>query len=319
MLWLCNSCGPKIRKEELANRRKISEGYARGKVPSDVLCGRYDVQRLITRRLDLALSRLPYSESSLLAQKRVAIIGCGALGSGVARLLAKAGIGHLLFVDGDLMGWENIRRHELGSRHFRKPKASGMAREIAGDIPEIGSVEARDSTIQSLLRMFPNALCQMDLVVSCTGVWAADVAVENNLRTLSAVKRPSAIYGWMEAHAVAAHAVYVSTDGPRFQDGFDDTGDFHLPASEGGKPTPPECGGSTSPFGAIELSAAQSLVARLALDVLRGKVASPLWRTWLADADALAEAEARWTTQWVQSRGQPSQWGGIQAAEWAFP
>ena len=54
-----------------------------------------------------------------------------------------------------------------------------------------------------------------------------------------------------------------------------------LPAVAGGRPPPPECGGASTPFGAIELSNAQALVAGLAVDALRGIEKGPAWRSWL--------------------------------------
>jgi tRNA A37 threonylcarbamoyladenosine dehydratase len=45
---------------------------------------------------------------SALAQKKITLIGCGALGSEVANMLAKAGLQQLVLVDGDLLDWDNI-------------------------------------------------------------------------------------------------------------------------------------------------------------------------------------------------------------------
>jgi hypothetical protein len=123
----------------------------------------------------------------------------------------------------------------------------------------------------------------------------------------------------MEAHALASHAVFLDNRGARLADGFDESGRFLLPVVAGGKPAPPECGGSTTPFGAVELSQAQSLVARLAMDVLRGLETAPNWHSWLADSIMFEEAEASIATEWVAARGKPDDAGGFYAAEWSFP
>lgn len=49
----------------------------------------------------------------LLAQSRVAIVGCGALGSMQAELLARAGVGFLRLIDRDYVEWSNLQRQAL--------------------------------------------------------------------------------------------------------------------------------------------------------------------------------------------------------------
>ena len=60
--------------------------------------------------------------------------------------------------------------------------------------------------------------------------------------------------------------------GSSYSSGFDEVGNPRMTASVSHKPVPAECGALTSPFGAIELSHAEALTARLTLDFLRGKV-----------------------------------------------
>jgi hypothetical protein len=274
------------------------------------------MQRLPTERLDIATSRLPYADAVALSDKRVVVVGCGALGAGVARLLAQSGIGHFALVDPDSLGWENIRRHELGAPHVGRAKAKALAAILRRNIPEIGSAESYEKTFYEFAGSNEQVATTADLVISCTGDWSADASVESFMR--SGVSAGVAVYGWMEAHALAAHAVLIGKDGPRLQDGFDESGEFRLPATDGGKPAPPECGGSTSPFGAVELAAAQALVARIAIDVLRGKAQPPAWRTWMTDAAALQEAEAAWSPKWLALKGTPPEWSGVVASEWLF-
>lgn len=48
-----------------------------------------------------------------ITEKRVLIIGCGALGSANAENLARAGIGELILVDRDYVEWSNLQRQQL--------------------------------------------------------------------------------------------------------------------------------------------------------------------------------------------------------------
>lgn len=304
---------PRDHKGMPQHRRVMEFGYDRGKAPSSVLCGRYTLTRIKADALDAANTRLPYGERDRLARSRVAVIGCGALGSGVARLLAKSGVGHLVLVDPETLGWENIRRHQLGAGYVGHAKASALAAAIAQENPDIGSATAIDVRIQALLASDPAAFKDIDLVVACTGSWAANAALDHHLSSTGA--EFPALYAWMEAHALASHAVLVMPGGS-FRAGFDAAGQPRMEASNSLKPAPAECGGFTSPFGAIELAYAETLTSRLALDFLRGKSAMSVWQTWLADKTALQDAQAAWTPEWITARGEPSPIGGVSVAPW---
>jgi hypothetical protein len=106
--------------------------------------------------------------------------------------------------------------------------------------------------------------------------------------------------------------------GARLSDGFDDQGEFRLPAVAGGRSPARECGGASTSFGAIEVSNAQALVARLVVDALRGIERTPAWRSWLSDAAAFREADAAVTSGWVARRGQPGEMGGLFSGDSTF-
>jgi hypothetical protein len=282
-----------------------------------VLCSRHSLLRLQTDRLDSARSRLPYLDRGVLRSKRVVLVGCGAIGAGVAKMIAQAGVEHLSLVDPETLAWENVRRHELGGRAVGIAKAKALAERLRSSLPEIEHIEGYQTSYHSFAEGWSRLADDADLTISCTGSWHADASVEARLRSHSA--KGGAVYGWTEANALAAHTVYIGRDGGQLSDGFDPVGNFRLAALEGGRPAPPECGGATSPFGPVELSQAQNLVARMSIDALRGKVEPPSWRTWLADTAAMEEAEARWSEGWLRTRGEPLEWGGVTSGVWEFP
>jgi molybdopterin/thiamine biosynthesis adenylyltransferase len=51
-------------------------------------------------------------QAKLIAGK-VAVIGCGALGSNIAALLVRAGVGHVRIVDRDFIEYHNLQRQVL--------------------------------------------------------------------------------------------------------------------------------------------------------------------------------------------------------------
>jgi len=297
------------------NRRLIERGYVRCSMPVDVHCTRLRVTRLATDALDASTSRLPYDERDRLAAGRVAVVGCGALGSGVARLLAKSGIGHIVLVDPETLGWENIRRHRLGAEYVGMPKATALGRTLARENPDIGSVRALDVTIEGLLARDPGVLAGVDLVLACTADWSANCALDE---VATQAGRIPVLYAWMEAHALAAHAVLIMP-GHSYRAGYDEAGNPGITASISDKPIPAECGASASPFGAVELAHAETLSARLAIDFLRGRTSQTTWWSWLTDAAALTDAGGRWTDDWVAARGIPGPLGQMQVGAWWEP
>lgn len=64
---------------------------------------------------------------------RVAIVGCGALGSVLAELLARAGVGHMRLIDRDFVELSNLQRQFLFDESDAKdglPKAAAAARHL---------------------------------------------------------------------------------------------------------------------------------------------------------------------------------------------
>lgn len=68
-----------------------------------------------------------------LAEACVAVVGCGALGSVQAELLARAGVGRLRLIDRDFVEWSNLQRQLLYDEHDAEaalPKAVAAAARL---------------------------------------------------------------------------------------------------------------------------------------------------------------------------------------------
>jgi hypothetical protein len=135
------------------------------------------------RRLD--------SDHEALAARKVAIIGCGSLGSKIAVMLARAGGGSFLLVDDDLLMPDNLVRNDLDWRDVGTHKADSVASRIQLVNPaatckvkklRLGGQESSGS-VESLIE----SLSECDLLIDAT----AEPSVFNYLCAAIAVgKKP---------------------------------------------------------------------------------------------------------------------------------
>src|SRR6267378_1475362 len=103
-----------------------------------------------------------------LASGRVAIVGCGATGSALAGLLARAGVGKLRIIDRDYVEPSNLQRQSLFDENDALeslPKAIAAARKIASFNSEIAvEAEVNDLTPANLEGLLEG----MDLILDGT-------------------------------------------------------------------------------------------------------------------------------------------------------
>jgi len=108
----------------------------------------------------------------LLATKRVAIIGLGAVGAPIAADLAKAGVGGFLLIDGDVYKERNRSRHPLGPNHRDENKATAMRQHLlALEVPVPKHVNALPHNVDEPLTdaELDALLDPADLIVAATG------------------------------------------------------------------------------------------------------------------------------------------------------
>jgi molybdopterin/thiamine biosynthesis adenylyltransferase len=135
-------------------------------------------------------ARLDESHAALAARK-VAIVGCGSLGSKLAVIFARCGVGKFFLIDDDLLFPENFVRHDLDWREAGTHKVDSVARKIslvnAGATCQkrnhrLGGQESSGS-VESLIE----GLADCDLIVDAT----AEASVFNFLcATVAFAKKP---------------------------------------------------------------------------------------------------------------------------------
>ncbi|WP_298831320.1 ThiF family adenylyltransferase [uncultured Piscinibacter sp.] len=209
---------------------------------------------------------------------RVLLIGAGSLGSPVARLLARAGVGCIDIVDSQLMEPENTSRHELGLQHVGQGKAHALAAELAESVPglRVKGFVAEAST-WALKNCRPG---MYDLVVECTA--------ESSVRSFVTQARAGlfgdvpVIHAWTEPLCSAAHAVLAQ---PQVPWPADDPADELVNASDlsaaDTRISVPACAGGFHPYGAADITQVAAFVVERILAVIdQPTMPSTVW-SWV--------------------------------------
>lgn len=92
------------------------------------------MNQISKEELDRAFdSRFPLEIKEKLANAHVAVAGLGGLGSNIAMMLARSGVGHLFLVDFDRVDTTNLNRQMYGISHLGKYKTDAI-REVLSEI-----------------------------------------------------------------------------------------------------------------------------------------------------------------------------------------
>jgi len=136
-------------------------------------------ETMYTRQM--AFAEIGSAGQKRLSSSKVAIVGCGALGSTSAEILTRSGIGHLILIDRDIIEETNIQSQNLFRyKDIGKPKAT-TAKEILKKVnPEI-RIEAFAVDLDS-----NNAdLMDADLVLDCTDNFATRFLINDYCKKYS--------------------------------------------------------------------------------------------------------------------------------------
>jgi hypothetical protein len=224
------------------------------------------------------------------ANAHVAIVGCGSLGGGVAALLAHAGVGRLTLIDPDVLSWDNVARHVLGAAAVGRPKAVELARYLRAQVPTIATVTPCSKTWQQVAAV-DAAVLRADVIVSTIAAWPGELALAEWAR----VRGIPLVLGWVESHAAAGHA--VSLQGRCLACQFTPPGQFKREVAKWEHATPIRladgCHEHFLPYGYANIVPTQSMIARLALEVVNKESVEPTHRALLPSTEILRGVGAR--------------------------
>jgi molybdopterin/thiamine biosynthesis adenylyltransferase len=278
-----------------AERRDVMKGFRHmSKVPAAHIVGSYakrPVERCKVARVDGAWvhGRDHPSSYALIKNRKVAIVGCGAVGAAVARLLAQSGVGEQIFVDVDSLSTANVSRHPLGMFRVGLNKATALKEQLQREFPHLAFEHSFRNRVESLSSKELEKLASADLIVSAGIDFDGEAALDHWRRSLE--RPPAHLSTWTEAFAVAGHAVLLYGRASILT-GFDDEErpSFRLtdwPDESGALIVEAGCGNSFQPHGVIDLHPTVGMAAGLALNTLLDKVPSSCRRAWMGDPAAV--------------------------------
>lgn len=102
-----------------------------------------------------------------LREARIALIGCGALGSVIAESLVRGGVSNLLIIDHDILVAGNLVRHTLSGEDIGKPKADSLAKKLSTVAP-FSSLVAYAKRFPLIKNEVETLLEDRDIVFDCT-------------------------------------------------------------------------------------------------------------------------------------------------------
>ena len=106
-------------------------------------------------------------EQPSLIDKKVLVIGCGAIGGYIALALARLGAGanngNLILIDNDKLSSLNLGRHVLGKKYLYDNKAVVLKKEIENQLPNMNVTAHQDSILNKM-----NLMEDVDLIIDAT-------------------------------------------------------------------------------------------------------------------------------------------------------
>ncbi len=328
MLGTSTPNGPALAAVALERGRRrslVGHGYRPGRTPGKTALNRWlpgcTILRLAVERCDAAWvhgrGRDPRFE--MLRKSKVAVLGCGSVGSRIALDLVTAGVGNIVLIDPQTLTAANAGRHVLGLAHIGHAKAHALGRLLQRQFPHILSVQTFAEKWEDAQRQNFQLLEGCDLVVATLGDWSSEAAL--NDWHIGVGRRIPVVYAWTEAHAAAGHAVQIGARGGCLACGILPSGHPHLHLvdwPDGSAVLPePACGGSFSPYGPVELAYATTLASELALDALVRPTPSSRYRVWAAREERVVSMSGSWTEEWLV--GDPARARGGFAEERNWP
>lgn len=231
--------------------------------------GRYRLSALEVARTDSSVLRLRSGpDAPHLAAATVAVFGVGAIGSEVAMLLARSGIGRMVLVDREPLRPSNLSRHAASGLYVGKQKTDAMAETIRLGLPDV-TIETVDGLIWRPDRIAAIA-GRVDLVVDATGNRAftdllSRVAADADVPLVAATLHRSGSIARARVQSTINKPIWDRSPANGFPDVPVDPAPAQAPSWETG------CGAPVNNAPPVAVAGAGARTTRVILEVLAGR------------------------------------------------
>jgi molybdopterin/thiamine biosynthesis adenylyltransferase len=153
--------------------------------------------------LDYITTRNFQSRMVSLKDKRISLIGCGTIGSHLARFLVQSGVGNnspFLLIDNQELTAGNLGRHLLNFSDIGRPKAVALAAELSRFHPEVKTVGINSDAKAAWPR-----IARSDLIIDATGAeMVSDFLNMTALSERNAGQSTNLFHVWLVGNGIAA-------------------------------------------------------------------------------------------------------------------
>jgi len=173
----------------------------------------WQIDTLLVRRMNKEYLLERGGADSSLQERKVAVIGCGSVGSEIAFMLAKSGVGHLVLIDPQNLEADNIYRHRAGggSLNFLPTtetyvgisKVNALKKLIQSDLPFIHVNDLKMYVEQAIKN--PD-LTNADLIIVAVGSPSLNLWINRKFKEIGIKK---AVFCWNEAAGCGGHAILL--------------------------------------------------------------------------------------------------------------
>lgn len=240
--------------------------------------------------------------------KKVAIIGCGAIGGTVAMEIVKAGIGNITLIDYDIFSKENLYRHVLGHNSgLQNQKVINLKNEIEAKLP-LSNIETIPYSFEQSVYDKKVDYSKFDLVIVAIG--NASIEFSINEFFIQSFPRIPVIFTWVEPYGIGGHTL-VTNNGSKsgcyhclydrdVEVGLYNEASFTLKGQVFTKSIA-GCGNRFTPFSSLDANFTALQTVRIAIDILSGKEVDNPLISWKGNDAELISNKFKTSRRYQQS------------------
>lgn len=218
-----------------------------------------------------------------LSDKKVVIVGCGSVGSEIAFMLAKSGVGELTLIDKDTLEADNIYRHRLGGAYLNYvpnktgkvnsySKVSSLKDAIEKDLPHV-EVKQVQTFFERVID--EDYIQYADLIIFAVGSPSLNLKFNEELKKRDT---KNTIFCWNEAAGYGGHSVFLNPNESCLECLYTDEESYtiickldFLEAGQNISKNLTGCAGVFTPFSYLDSSQTALLATTQAVEFLLGQ------------------------------------------------